>query len=605
MSQQLDDKLKNLSEKELELWKLRHTTEHVLHQAIKELYPQIHLAMGPATEDGFYCDFDSSPGNGEEVKISEADFKKIEKKMWQLINKDLPMIRQEISIDEAKKLFKDNPYKLEWIDLIKDRGEKVTVYWTGDPESKGSMVDLCSGPHAESTGAIKAFKLLSVAGAYWHGDEKNKMLTRIYGTAYGSKEELKEHLHRLDEAKKRDHKILGPQLDLFTFSDKVGSGLPLWTPKGTVLRNLLNDYVQDLRKERGYVPVEIPHITKKELFETSGHWDKFADELFKINTREGHLFAMKPMNCPFHTQIFDRRPHSYREMPQRYANTTMVYRDEQSGELAGLSRVRCITQDDAHVFCRESQLEAEVNKIWEIVQLFYKGTGFSDLKVRLSLHDPNEFDKYLGDKESWLKTEEQLRQVIKSHKVDFYEAEGEAAFYGPKIDFMAYDSIGREWQVATIQVDRNMPERFDLSCINEESKKERVVMIHAAIMGAIERFMSILIEHHAGAFPLWLAPVQAVIVPISDDQLEYARELQKKLAQEQIRVEIGGQGSMQKQIRTASKQKVPYILVVGETEVKDKTIAVRQRNKQNKQQVISQKDFIEKIRQDVVTKAIW
>lgn len=604
MSKQLDDKLKNLSPSELELWKLRHTAEHVLHQAVKELFPSIHLAMGPATAEGFYFDFDPTPEGREAVKISEADFKKIEKRMWQLINKDLPLIHQEISIKDAQKLFKDNPYKLEWIDSIAHRGEKVTVYWTGQPGDKEAMVDLCAGPHATSTGAIKAFKLLSVAGAYWHGDEKNKMLSRIYGTAFGSKEDLDKYLHLLEEAKKRDHKVLGPKLDLFTFSDKVGAGLPLWTPKGTLMRNLLNEYVQQLRREKGYVQVEIPHITKKDLFEASGHWEKFSDELFKINTREGHLFAMKPMNCPFHTQIFDRYPHSYREMPQRYANTTMVYRDEQSGELAGLSRVRCITQDDAHVFCRENQLEEEVLKIWNIVNQFYKGTGFPQLKIRLSLHDPNEMDKYLGTSETWQKTEEQLRNVLLKQQADFYEAPGEAAFYGPKIDFMAYDSLGRQWQVATIQVDRNMPERFDLSCINEQSQKERVVMIHAAIMGAIERFMSILIENFAGAFPVWLAPEQVVVIPISSDQEVYGQEVVDQLQAQNIRTRLVTQVSMQKAIRQAESQKVPYMLVVGKREQADSSVAVRQRGQKDLGTMPTQK-FIQQLVDEVEQKTVW
>lgn len=603
MSKQLDDKLKNLKPAELELWKLRHTAEHILHQAVKELYPDIHLAMGPATDSGFYFDFDSRPNGRPEVKISEADFKKIEKRMWQLINKDLPLIRQELSVTEARKLFPDNPYKQEWIDLIEQRGEKVTVYWTGEPEAKGSMVDLCAGPHAPSTGAVKAFKLLSVAGAYWHGDEKNKMLTRIYGTAFASKDELKQHLHNLEEAKKRDHKLLGPKLDLFTFSEQVGSGLPLWTPKGTLLRNLLNDYVQQLRAEKGYVGVEIPHITKKDLFETSGHWDKFADELFKIETREGHLFAMKPMNCPFHTQIFDRKPHSYREMPQRYANTTMVYRDEQSGELAGLSRVRCITQDDAHVFCRESQLKEEVLKIWDIVNQFYKGTGFGELEIRLSLHDPEAMDKYLGTKEVWEETEEQLRKVLQSQKADFYEAAGEAAFYGPKIDFMAHDSLGREWQVATIQVDRNMPERFDLNCINEKGEKERVVMIHAAIMGAIERFLSVLIEHHGGAFPLWLSPVQVAVIPISDDQAEYAQQVVSQLEEINVRTQLMDQGSMQKAIRVAEQQKIPYMLVLGKKEAESESVSVRQRG-QKDLGVEKLSQFVERVEKEISGKVV-
>ncbi|MCA9390616.1 threonine--tRNA ligase, partial [candidate division WWE3 bacterium] len=490
-----------------DLAKMRHTAEHLLHDAARILWPHIKLAMGPATDDGYYFDFDPIDESGNTIKVSEADFEQLEEKMQWLKSLKLPISRQEISLEEAKKLFSDNPYKLDTLDTIAQRGDSVSVYWTGDSSLAGEnyvnlsngfytendqfvSVDLCAGPHVDNTSQVGEFKLLSVAGAYWHGDEKNKMLTRIYGTAFDSAEALHEYLHFQEEAKRRDHKVLGPQFDLFTFSEKVGGGLPLWTPKGTLLRNLLDSFVWELRQAKGYEKVEIPHITKKDLFETSGHWDKFKDELFRITTREGHEFAMKPMNCPFHTQIYDRKPHSYREMPQRYANTTMVYRDEQSGELAGLSRVRSITQDDAHVFCRESQVKGEALAIWDIIEQFYKGAGFSNLKVRLSLHDPEHMENYLGDEETWLYAENQLRDLIKEKQADFFEAPGEAAFYGPKIDFMGYDSLGREWQVATIQVDRNMPERFDLSCINEDGEKERVVMLHAAIMGSIERFMS-------------------------------------------------------------------------------------------------------------------
>jgi threonyl-tRNA synthetase len=575
---EVQSKQERLDQEKSDLFKVRHTAEHILHQAVKELYPSIHLAMGPATDEGFYFDFDSSPEGREEVKISEADFPKIEKRMKQIIQRNAPLTRHEISVAEARELFADNPYKLEWIDGIEAKGEKATVYWTGKPGEKGSMVDLCAGPHAESTGKVKAFKLLSLAGAYWHGDENNKMLTRIYGTAFLTQEELDQFVHLREEAKKRDHKILGPKLDLFTFSEKVGSGLPLWTPRGTMLRNVLDGFVQELRKQKGYVKVEIPHITKKDLYETSGHWAKFSDELFKIETREKHLFAMKPMNCPHHTQIFDRKPHSYREMPQRYANTTMVYRDEQSGELAGLSRVRCITQDDAHVFCRESQVKEEAYAIWDIIETFYKGTGFAKLKLRLSLHDPNNFGAYLGTKETWAMAENQLRDMLIERKAEFFEAQGEAAFYGPKIDFMAYDSLGREWQVATIQIDRNMPERFDLSCINEAGEKERVVMLHAAIMGSIERFMSILIEHHAGAFPLWMAPTQVSILPIADRHLEYADEVAAALRAQDIRVEVDSSSErLSKKIRDAQLDKVPYMLIIGDEEVAAKEVGVRNR----------------------------
>ncbi len=561
-----------------ELFKMRHSAEHVLHQAVKELYPQIFLAMGPATDTGFYFDFDSSPEGKEAVSITEADFRKIEKRMQEIINKDLPITREEISVEEAKSLFGDNPYKLVWIDEAEKRGDSISIYWTGKPNEKGSMVDLCAGPHADSTGAIKSFKLLSVAGAYWRGNEKNKMLTRIYGTAFFTKEELDAYLKMLEEARKRDHKKLGVELDLFTFSPLVGSGLALWTPKGTILRTILDDYIWQLRKAKGYNKVEIPHITRKELYEKSGHWEKFKDELFQMKTREGDIFVMKPMNCPHHTQIFASKPRSYRDMPHRYANTTMVYRDEQSGELSGLSRVRCITQDDAHVFCREDQVKEEILKIWDIVHSFYSTFGF-DLKLRLSFHDPKCPDKYLGDKEVWIRSENLLREIAEEKGFEYEVAVGEAAFYGPKLDFMGSDALGRKHQVATIQLDRNMPKRFDLEYTNTQGTGETPVMIHAAIMGSIERFLSVLIEHYGGAFPLWLAPVQISLLPIGEDHVLFANEAASMLRKNDIRVEVDENAkSIGAKIRQHTLQKVPYMGIIGDKEIESKSISVRSRD---------------------------
>jgi len=587
----MSDKKPSQAEK---LLRMRHSAEHVLHQATKDLYPSIHLAMGPATEEGYYFDFDSSPEGREEVKISEEDFPKIEKRMQEIIDADMPITRHEISVSEARKLFADNPYKLDWINTIEEKGEKATVYWTGNPDEEGSMVDLCRGPHVASTKEIKAFKLLSTAGAYWHGDEKNKMLSRIYGTAFFNKKELRVYLNMLAEAKKRDHKKLGKELDLFTFSNLVGAGLPLWTPKGTLMRGILDDFVWELRKSKGYEKVEIPHITKKDLYEKSGHWEKFGDELFRINTREGHEFVMKPMNCPHHTQIFARKPVSYREMPQRYANTTMVYRDEQTGELAGLSRVRSITQDDAHVFCRKEQVKQEMMNIWDIIDTFYGAVGF-DLHVRLSLSDPAEPDKYLGSREDWENAENELRDLAKERGVKIVEALGEAAFYGPKLDFIAKDSLGREWQVATNQLDMQMPERFNLFCINEKGEKERIVMIHAAIMGSIERYISILIEHFAGKFPAWLAPVQVKLLPIADRHHDYAYEVKEALEKVGVRVEMDDRSErLPSKIRDAQLEQVPYMLVMGDAEVEGGLVAVRKREG-GKQEVVLTQEFVERI----------
>lgn len=579
------------------IFKIRHSAEHVLTQAMHHLYSpeKVMMAMGPATDDGFYFDFELK----EDQKISEENFKQIEKEMARIIKANLPITRREIDIKDAREMFASNPYKQEWLDKIEAEGEKVTVYWTGEPHQKGSFVDLCKGPHVESTGEIGAVKLLSIAGAYWHGDEKNQMLTRIYGTAFETQKELDDYLIFLEEAKKRDHKKLGKELDLFTFSDLVGPGLPLWTPKGTLIRNLLDDLVWKLRQERGYQKVSIPHITKKDLYETSGHWAKFANDLFRITTREGHEFAMKPMNCPHHTQIFGHIQRSYRDMPQRYAETTMVYRDEQTGELNGLSRVRCITQDDAHVFCRESQLQDEFFAIWDIIEKFYLACGFPQLQVRLSLHDKDQMDKYLGTLKDWEKWADQLRSMIKTRGAEFFEAVGEAAFYGPKIDFIAKDSLGREWQVATIQADRNMPERFDLSCINESGEKEKIVMVHAAIMGSIERFMSILIEHTAGKFPLWLSPVQVKVLPIADRHHGYAQQISQQLKEIGVRVELDDSSEgLGKKIRNAQIEKVPYMLVVGDKEMEDQSVAVRSRE-EGAQLVMKADEFVEKVKKEI------
>jgi threonyl-tRNA synthetase len=399
------------------------------------------------------------------------------------------------------------------------------------------------------------------------------MLTRIYGLAFDTEAELDAYLAQQEEARKRDHKKLGIELDLFTFSDLVGSGLPLWTPNGTIVRNLLDAAIWNMREAVGYQKVEIPHITKKDLYEKSGHWDKFKDELFRITTREGHEFAMKPMNCPHHTQIYARRQWSYRDLPQRYANSTACYRDEQSGELSGLSRVRAFTQDDAHVFCRTSHIREEILKIWDIVTAFYESFDF-ELKVRISTHDPSTPEKFLGDKKIWEQSEKILSDIATEKNITTIDGVGEAAFYGPKLDFMAHDAIGREWQVATIQLDMNMPDRFDLFCINETGERERIVMIHAAIMGSIERFMSILIEHTAGAFPFWLAPVQIAILPISEDIYEYAEEINLTLKRLGYRTKMKLDETLGKRIREAKMEKVPYAIVLGAQEQAGKTVTL-------------------------------
>jgi threonyl-tRNA synthetase len=558
-------------EKTQKIYKIRHSLAHLLAMAVLEHDPKAKLTIGPVVDNGFYYDIDFSEGKAP----TPEDLKKIQKAMKKLAGKKLPFTKRTLTEKEARELFSANPYKMELIEGIIKEGEKPTVYDTAD------FTDLCEGPHIENTSEIDtdAFKLDHIAGAYWRGDEKNKMLTRIYGLAFETGKELDDYLAMIEEAKKRDHRKLGKELGLFVFSDLVGPGLPLWTPKGTMIRELLNDYVWELRKAKGFQKVCIPHITKKALYETSGHWQKFAEELFKIETREGHVFAMKPMNCPHHTQIFDSEPRSYRDMPQRFCETTMVYRDEQSGELSGLARVISITQDDAHVFCRENQIEEEFFGIWDIIDTFYGRFGFKNLKVRFSRHDPDTFEKYLGTKEVWEKAETALLNLIKKRGVtDYIDGKGEAAMYGPKLDFITTDSLGRTLQVATIQLDFNMPNRFGLVCTNEKNEKEPVVMIHCAIMGSIERFTATLIEHLAGVFPFWLSPVQVWVLPITDNHNAYATEVFDMLKKSGIRAELHNESeTLGKKIRNGKIQKIPYLLVIGDKEVEDKTVTIEKR----------------------------
>lgn len=549
----------------------RHTLAHLLAAVVLERYPHAKLTIGPAIDTGFYYDIDFSGG---EV-LGDDGLKDLQKLMKKRLGSWTEFTHKEVSADEARAHFTNNQYKLELIDELAAAGETITLYTAGD------FTDLCRGGHAENPSKEidpDSFKLDKVAGAYWRGDEKNNMLTRVYGLAFDTVEELAAYETQLDEAKKRDHRKVGKEQDLFTFSDLVGSGLPLWTPRGTIVRHLLDSYIWSLREKHGYQRVTIPHITKKDLYVTSGHWEKFADELFRITTREGKEYALKPMNCPHHTQIFDRRPHSYREMPQRYAETTMVYRDEQSGELGGLTRVLSITQDDSHVFCRHSQVKEEFFRIWDIVDTFYGSFGFK-LRVRLSFHEPSKMEDYLGTPEIWKNAEDSLRAIAEERKADYFEAPGEAAMYGPKLDFMAKDSIGREHQVATIQLDMNQPERFDLTCINEKGEKERVVMIHCAIMGSIERFSAVLLEHFAGAFPLWLAPEQVAVLPVSEGHHDRAREVAEALKEAGVRTVLDDSNeSLGKKIRAVKQNKLPYFIVIGDKEVASGNLTVEARD---------------------------
>src|SRR3989338_2571719 len=552
---------------------MRHSTAHLLAAAVAELHPDAQFGVGPVVENGFYYDMKTSR------PLTTDDFVAIEEKMGTLQKSALPFVRREMPIDEAIEFFRarGQQYKVELLSDLKSRGTtnlKDEELQDFDPDSAtasvyetGDFVDLCRGPHVATTADIGAFKLTKLAGAYWRGKAENDQLTRVYGVAFATPGELDEFLKQQEEAEKRDHRKLGRELGLFVFSDLVGPGLPLWTPKGTVMRELLNDFVWSLRRAHDYERVTIPHIAKKDLYETSGHWAKYADDLFKIHTREDHLFAMKPMNCPHHAQIFASEPRSYRDLPVRFAETTMVYRDEQSGELSGLSRVLSITQDDAHVFCRVSQVRAEAEIVWNIISDFYRTFGFA-LTPRLSRRDPAAAEKYLGAPEDWDRAEAALQEILVAKGVEWIDGIGEAAFYGPKIDFMAKDSIGRIWQVATLQLDFNQPRNFGLTCVNEQGEKEQIVMIHCAIMGSIERFMSVLNEHYAGVFPLWLAPVQLKLLPVSDKHVDAAMVVARELKAVGLRVSVDADAAtIGAKVRRAETEKIPLSVVFGDKEV--------------------------------------
>ena len=568
---------------------IRHSLAHLLGASIMELYPGSKITLGPAIDNGFYYDVDV------EGKITDADLNKIEKRMKQIIKNWKTFEKKIFTKDEALKFFEGNEYKTELINEISEKGEEITVYQSGD------FADLCRGGHVENIKDIPldAFKIDRVAGAYWRGDEKNKMLTRIYGLAFETKEKLDAYIIQQEEAKKRDHRKLGKELDLFCFSDLVGPGLPLFTPKGTAMRDAIVDKIESIQKKLGYQKVTIPHITKKDLYETSGHWEKFGDELFKVKGKDSE-FVMKPMNCPHHTQIYASKPRSYKELPVKYVETTMVYRDEQKGELLGLSRVRSISQDDGHVFCTPEQVKDEIKNIILVIKEFYSSLDMwneDTVKVFLSVRDPKTPEKYMGESSDWDNSEKALEDIIKEEKLPYTIDEGEAAFYGPKLDFKFKDAIGREWQLATVQLDFNMPKRFELEYVDSDGVKKTPVMIHRAIAGALERFLSVIIEHFAGNFPVWLSPVQVIILPISEKQSEYANSVYEKLKEQDIRVELDNSNeSLGKRIRNAKVQKTPYIIVIGDKEKEDKTITVEAR--EEKLEGIKIEEFLERIEKE-------
>ncbi|WP_129021601.1 threonine--tRNA ligase [Edaphocola flava] len=547
-----------------------HSSAHLLAEALQSFYPDTKFAIGPPIERGFYYDIDLG-----DQKISDEDLQKIEKKMKELAGEKNRYSRKEVSKADAITYFteKQDPYKLELIDGLEDGN--ITFY------TQGSFTDLCRGPHIPNTGFIKAVKLTNIAGAYWRGDEKNKMLTRIYGVTFPSNKELEEYTTLMEEARKRDHRKLGKELELFAFSEKVGAGLPLWLPKGAMLRERLQQFLQKAQIESGYLPVITPHIGNINLYKTSGHYEKYgADSFQSIKTpHEGEEFLLKPMNCPHHCEIYKTSPKSYKDLPVRFAEFGTVYRYEQAGELHGLTRVRGFTQDDAHLFCRPDQVKDEFKKVIDLVLYVFNSLGFSDYTAQVSLRDKVNRAKYIGEEANWDIAENAIREAAAEKGLNTIEEYGEAAFYGPKLDFMVKDAIGRSWQLGTIQVDYNLPERFELEYVDSDNSRKRPVMIHRAPFGSMERFVAVLLEHCGGKLPLWLVPTQVKILPISDKFMEYAEQIKKDLQKKDIRVEIDDrQEKIGRKIRDTELDKIPYMLIVGEKEMESQTIGVRKQS---------------------------
>jgi threonyl-tRNA synthetase len=572
MDNQAPIKLPKTSESD-HLKRIRHTTSHVMAMAVQKLFPKAQVTIGPWTETGFYYDFDVPE------PFTDKDLKDIKKEMVKIINKKLPVIREQVSREEAEKRIKaiNEPYKLEILAGIQ---EPITLYHLGD-----AWWDLCAGPHLDNTSELepKAIELETVAGAYWRGDENKAQLQRIYGTAWENPQQLAEYKRRKEEALKRDHRKLGKELGLFIFSDSVGPGLPLWTPKGTLIRSLLEDFLKKEQLKRGYLPVVTPHIARVDLFKISGHWQKYKEDMFPMMADDEESaskeigFVLKPMNCPFHIQIYKSDLRSYRELPMRLAEFGTVYRYEQSGELGGLTRVRGFTVDDSHLFVTPEQLDKEFLSVVDLILTVFKSLQLKNFKARLSFRDP-ESDKYIGSDEAWEKAESAIRKAVQTLGMDYFEAPGEAAFYGPKLDFIFQDALEREWQLGTVQVDYNLPERFELEYVAEDGNRKRPVMIHRAPFGSLERLIGILIEEYAGDFPLWLAPVQIRLLPVSDSQLDYAKEVTAKMQLLGIRAETDTSGErLGKMIRNAETAKIPVMAVVGAKEMESNSLSIRTR----------------------------
>lgn len=561
---------------------IRHTTAHIMAQAIREIFPDTDLTIGPVIENGFYYDFDT------EHHFTPEDFKKIEDKMAEIVKANYPISREELSYNDAKKRFASEPYKLEIMADISD--ENLSVYKQHDFE------DLCRGPHLPSTGYLKAFKITAIAGAYWRGDEKNKMLQRVYGTAFASKKELKQHLFMLEEAKKRDHRKLGKELDLFSISEDIGSGLVLWHPKGARVRSLIEDFWKKEHYKNDYSLINTPHVAKVDLWKKSGHWDFYQENLFSPMDVDGQDYIVKPMNCPFHIEVFNSNLRSYRDLPIRYAELGTVYRYERSGVLHGLLRVRGFTQDDAHLYMRQDQLEEEIRKVLRFILYILGSFGFNRYDIYLSTRPSSS----VGSDEDWAKAEDSLSNALKAENLDYIVDPGEGVFYGPKIDIKIKDSIGRSWQCSTVQVDFNLPERFDLTYRDEDGGVTRPIMVHRALMGSLERFFGCLIEHYSGAFPVWLAPVQVKVLTVTDRNNEYAEKVVNSLREKDIRVELDKRNEkLGLKIRESQLEKVPYMLIVGDQDESDNTVSPRSRE-DGATDAVSLEDFIEKIKKEDV-----
>jgi threonyl-tRNA synthetase len=557
-----------------QLKKIRHTTSHVMAMAVQKLFPKAQVTIGPWIDNGFYYDFDHTE------TFTEKDLKAIKKEMVKIINRKLPVTREEVTREEAQRRIQaiNEPYKLEILDDIKE--DPITIYHLGE-----EWWDLCAGPHVENTGDLhpKAIELESLAGAYWRGDATKQQLQRIYGTAWETPEQLTEYKRRKEEALKRDHRKLGKELGLFLFSDPVGPGLPLWTPKGTVLRSVLEDFLKQEQVKRGYLGVVTPHIARIDLFKTSGHWQQYQEDMFPMMAEDQESaalergFVLKPMNCPFHIQIYKNELRSYRDLPLRLAEFGTVYRYEQSGELGGLTRVRGFTVDDSHLFVTPEQLDEEFLSVVDLILSVFNSLQLKDFKARLSFRDP-ESDKYIGSDDAWNKAENAIRRAVETLGMDSFEAPGEAAFYGPKLDFIFRDALDREWQLGTVQVDYNLPERFQLEYVGEDGTRKRPVMIHRAPFGSLERLIGILIEEYAGDFPFWLAPIQMRLLPVSDEFLPFAKEVATQMRIEGIRAEADTSGErLGKLIRNGEKQKIPVMAVVGAKEVESNQLSIRTR----------------------------